>query len=347
MEWNALAERSPRQAFVEMGQGFQWTFALHAAAKIGVADLLADGPRPCAELAEATGTQAPLLARLLRMLASGGVFAEVEPGVFALTPVSELLREGPGSLRGVALMWGQEGPLAWGDLVGTLRTGRTGYRLKAGTSEWEYYAAHPEAAAVFNDGMTALSRMQADAVVAAYDFPASGTLVDVAGGHGTLLATILRARPGLRGVLFDAPAVVAGARPVLQAAGVADRCETVGGDFFEAVPDGGDVYTLKLILHDWDDERAAAILRNCRRAMGERGTLLILDTVVPPGVAGASGEFVQALRRDVNMMAWTGGRERTAEQLGALLAAAGFRLARVLPTASILGVVEAHPASAA
>jgi hypothetical protein len=344
MDWNGLAERAPHRALVEMGQGFQWTLALHAAAKIGVADLLADGPRPCAELAEATGTRAVPLRRLLRMLASGGVFAELRPGVFALTPAAELLRDVPGSMRGAALLWGQEGLLAWGDLVGTLRTGRTGYQLRTGMREWEYYAAHPEAAAVFNDGMTALSRMQADAVVAAYDFPASGTVVDVAGGHGTLLATILRARPGLRGVLFDAPTVVEGARPVLEAAGVADRCALVGGDFFEAVPDGGDVYTLKLIIHDWDDERAVAILRSCRRAMGDQGRLLILDTVVPPGVAGTSAEFVQALRRDVNMMAWTGGLERSAEELGALLAAAGFRLARTVPTASVLGIVEARPA---
>jgi hypothetical protein len=277
------------------------------------------------------------------MLAGGGVFAEVEPGVFALTPTAELLREGPGSLRGLALLWGEAGPVAWGDLLGTLRTGRTGYQLMTGMREWEYYAANPEAAAVFNGGMTALSRMQADAVVAAYDFPATGTVVDVAGGHGTLLAAILRARPGLRGVLFDAPAVVAGARPVLEAAGVADRCGVVGGDFFEAVPAGGDVYTLKFIVHDWDDERAAAILRTCRRAIGAGGTLLILETVVPAGAAGPSAEFVTALRRDVNMMAWTGGRERTAEEFGVLLDAAGFRLERVLPTTSVLGIVEALP----
>jgi predicted O-methyltransferase YrrM len=344
MEWSALTERAPRQALLEMIQAFQLTKAINAATTIGVADLLADGPRPCAELAEATGTKAPLLGRLLRMLASVGVFAEVESGVFGLTPAAELLRERPGSLRGFALLYGQPGQLAWSDLVGTLCTGQTGYQLTTGMREWEYYARNPAVAALFNGGMTALSQMQADAVVAAYDFPAAGTVVDVAGGHGTLLATILRARPGLRGVLFDAPSVAAGARSVLEAAGVADRCQTVGGDFFQAVPGGGDVYTLKLIIHDWDDERAAAILRTCRRAMGEGSTLLILDSVVPSGLAGSSAEFVQALRRDVNMMAWTGGLERTAEEFRALLETSGFQLVRVAPTASVLGLVEARPA---
>jgi hypothetical protein len=343
MEWNALTERAPRQALTEMILAFQWTRALHAAARIGVADQLADGPRPCAELAEETGTRAPLLARLLRMLASGGVFAEVEPGVFGLTPAAELLRDRPGSLRGLALLYGESGQVAWSDLVGTLRTGQTGYQLATGMREWEYYARNPEAAAVFNDGMTSLSQQQADAVVAAYDFPAAGTVVDVAGGHGTLLATILRARPGLRGLLFDSPSVVAGAGSVLAAAGVADRCQTVGGDFFQAVPAGGDVYTLKLIIHDWDDEPATAILRTCRRAMQGGSTLLLLDGVVPFGPAGTSAEFVQALRRDVNMMAWTGGLERTVEQFRALLEAAGFELERVTPTPTALSLLEARP----
>jgi predicted O-methyltransferase YrrM len=339
-----MDERRPRQAFLEMVLGFQWTQAVHAAAALGVADLLADGPRSCTALAEATGTQAPFLHRLLRMLASAGMFAEVEPGVFGLTPLAALLRDGPGSMRAYALFYAELGPIAWGELVGVLRTGRTGYQLATGMSEWEYYAANPQAGAVFDAGMTALSGQQAAAIVDAYDLPSTGTVVDVAGGHGTLLATMLRARPGLRGVLFDQPHVVAGAPSLLAAAGVADRCEVVGGDFFEAVPAGGDLYTLKLILHDWEDERAVAILRSCRRAMGAGASLLVVETVVPPGLAAPSEERAAAARRDVNMMVWTGGRERTADQFRALLADAGFRLARVVPTAGGPGLIEAQPA---
>ena len=326
-----------------MIRGHHLTHALQAAAELGVADLLADGPRSCAALAEATGAHAPLLHRLLRFLASNGVFAETEPGMFALTPEAELLRDVPGSLRGVALLQGELGTLCWRELADVVRTGRTGYQLATGMTEWEYYAQNPQAGAVFNAGMTALSQGQAEAILGAYEFPETGTVVDVAGGHGTLLAALLQARPRLRGILFDMPRVVAGAGPLLENAGVAGRCEVVGGDMFAAVPDGGDLYTLKMILHDWDDERAGAILRNCRRAMGERGRLLIVDTVVPPGPATQSPEFAVACGRDLNMMAWTGGRERTAEEFRELLDAAGLRLLRVVPTATPLSLVEASP----
>jgi hypothetical protein len=335
---------APRQTVSQMIHGFKLSHAVCAAARLGVADLLADGPRSCLELARATGTRAPLLRRLLRMLASAGVFAEVEPGVFGLTPEAGVLRDTPGSLRASVLLWVELGKIAWGDLVGVVRTGQTGYQLATGMREWEYYARHPEAGAVFDAAMTAFSQPLADAVVAAYDFPAAGTVVDVAGGRGALLAAILRARPALRGVLFDQPHVVAGAPAVLEAAGVADRCAVVGGDFFRAVPDGGDVYTLKWILHDWDDERAAAILHTCRGAMGERGALLVLEHVMPDGPAARNPECFDACRADLDMMAWTGGRERTADEFRALLGAAGFHLRRMIPASPGLHLLEASPA---
>src|SRR6266545_1031554 len=199
------------------------------------------------------------------------------------------------------------------------------------------------AGAVFNAGMTSGTRARAEQLVATYDFPTTGTVVDVAGGHGALLAAILQARPGMRGVLFDAPHVVGGAQPLLEAAGVADRCTVVGGDFFESVPRGGDVYTLKLIIHDWDDERATTILRNCWRAMDGHGTLLVMEGVMPSGIATKATEYFDAARADVTMMMWTGGKHRTVDEFRDLFGAAGFTLGRVIPTGSRYSVVEAHP----
>jgi hypothetical protein len=332
-----------RQRVDQMIHGFELTEAVHAAAKLGLADLLADGPRRCAELAAATGAQTTLLHRLLRFLASVGVFAEAEPGVFALTPEAELLRDVPGSMRATAMLWGELGTLAWRDLAGVVRTGQTGYQLATGMREWEYYAQNPGAGALFNASMTSGSQAQADAIVAAYDFPVVGAVVDVAGGHGALIAAILRSRPAIRGVLFDAPHVAAGAQPILEAAGVADRCKVVGGDFFQSVPEGGDLYTMKLILHDWDDERAATILRNCWRAMDGRATLLVIEGIMPSSIATQATEFYEAARSDVNMMAWTGGKRRTADEFREVLGAAGFRLGRIFPTTTPLSLIEAHP----
>jgi len=344
MDTRAAPEATPRQAVDGMIRGYMLSHAVCTAARLGLADRLADGPRACAELAEATGTRAPLLRRLLRLLASAGVFAEVEPGVFALTPEAELLRDTPGSLRAAALLWGELGTIAWRELTGVVQTGRTGYQLATGLREWEYYAQHPEAGAVFDAAMTAGARVWADAVVAAYDFPATGTVVDVGGGQGALLAAILRARPALRGVLFDAPHVVAAAPAVLAAAGVGDRCTLVGGDFFQALPEGGDVYTLTRILHDYDDERAAAILRTCRRAMAAHGVVLVMDRVIRSGPATRTPESFEAHRADVTMMVWTGGLERTAEEFRALFEAAGLRLRRILPTTTGQHLIEATPA---
>jgi hypothetical protein len=186
--------------------------------------------------------------------------------------------------------------------------------------------------------MTGLSQMVGGAVVEAYDFSPFGTIVDVAGGQGSLLAQVLRSASKSRGVLFDAPRVVEGAGPNLEAAGVADRVERVGGDFFESVPTGGDLYTLKWIIHDWDDERSVAILKSCRRAMGPAAKLLLLEAVIPPGNAPMLGKFL-----DLNMMVITGGKERTEREFAALLAEAGFRLTRVIPTKSPVSIVEATP----
>jgi PPOX class F420-dependent enzyme/OxyR family protein len=328
--------------------------AVYVAAKLRIADALADGPKTAAELANVSDTHAPSLYRLLRALASLGVFAEEVVGVsqtpasrsrtpdgsFRLTPLADLLRSDmAGSLRAAALHFGD--PFWWrtmGELLYSVQTGKTAPQHLYGVDEWRYLAQHPETAAVFNDSMTANTRRQIPAILAAYDFSEIGTLVDVAGGHGALLSAILGDYSAMRGILFDLPPVVAGAGPLLQAGGVAERCEIVGGNMFETIPGGGDAYLLKLILHDWDDERASQILENVRRAMGEAARLLLVENVIEPG-----NEPQPAKLLDLVMLVNFGGRERTTVEWEDLLAKAGFRLARIVPTRANVSIIEASP----
>jgi len=257
--------------------GFQASRAIYVAAELGIADLLAESARTVQHLAAATGTRAPLLYRLMRALAGRGVFAEREDGRFVMTALAEPLRtDAPGgSARGYALLAGQSfAQRPWEELLATLRTGEPGFDLVYGASLFEYLAGNAEASEVFNDAMTSNTSREADAVVAAYDFRGLGTIVDVAGGHGGLIAAILAANTDTRGVLFDRPHVIAGARATLQGRGLADRCELVGGDMFASVPPGGDAYVIKRTVHDWDDDRACTILENCSRAMNDGGRVL-------------------------------------------------------------------------
>jgi hypothetical protein len=321
--------------------GYRITQMIHVAAKLGLADLLADGPQSSGDLAAQTHTHAPALYRLLRALSSFGVFREEAPDRFALTALAEPLRtEVPSSVRGVALFAGEpQSWLPWGDLAHTVTTGESAFRHVFGVDNWTYRSTHPEANATFNAFMTSNSLRDIAAILAAYDFGGFTTLVDVGGGQGALLAGILQAHPALRGVLFDQPHVVALAPPVLEAAGITDRCTVVAGDFFQAVPPGGDIYVLRRIIHDWDDAESAAILRQCHRAMSAEGTLLLIEGVIQP----ANQPDVTKLS-DINMMVSQGGRERTAEEYAALLAEAGFRMTRVLPTEWRSSIVEAVPA---
>jgi hypothetical protein len=329
---------SPSDQMLQMISGFWVSRALYVAAKLGFADHLHDQARTAAELAAVTGTHAPSVYRVLRALASVGVFVEDEQGRFAVTPLGETLRSAvPGSQRAFAISeLGGGHYTAWGDVLHSVQTGAIAFDHVFGTPVWDYYAAHPEEAQVFNDSMTGLTRMVEAAVVDAYDFAPFAKIVDVGGGHGGFLAAILRANPAATGVVFDAPQVIAGTSPHLVAAGVAERCTAVGGDFFQSVPPGGDLVTLKAIIHDWDDERSLAILKNCHQAMAPGATLIVVDTVIPPGNTPAMGKFI-----DLIMLVMTGGRERTEEQFRNLLAAAGFTLTRVIPTRSPFSVVEA------
>jgi len=321
--------------------GFRVSQALYAAAELGIADLLAGGPRSADDLATASGAHAPSLYRVLRLLASEGVFTETDSGRFALTPMAEALRrDAPGSLHPMVLfnacetMW-----KSWGHLVHAVRTGEPAFDHAHGVDLFEYFRRHPDEWAVFNQLMTNQTAPITRAVALAYDFSPCGTIVDVGGGRGALALGLLEAYPHLRGVVFDQPAVAAGARRAIEAAGLADRCEAVGGDFFAAVPEGGDTYLAKFILHDWDDERCVAILRACRRAVPADGRLLVIELLIPPG-----DERSYAKSQDVNMLVNLTGRERTEAEYRTLYEAAGFALTRTIPAHGELHVIEGIPA---
>lgn len=331
----------PSVALKRLVDGYQVTQAIHVVATLGIADLLRDGPRASDDLAAMTDTHPGALYRLLRALASVGVFAEESDRRFALTPLGDCLRsDAPEPVNGWAAFIGRPYHWsAWADLLHSVRTGENAFQHLHGMDVWEYRVAHPEENVIFNGAMTALSRRAAEAVLAAYDFGRFRRVVDIGGGRGALLAAILTRHPDTQGVLFDLPHVVANAERLLRDAGVADRCEVVGGDFFAAVSDGGDAYMLRAILHDWEDTEATAILLSCRRAIAAEGRLLVIEWLVSPSNEGRDGKF-----SDLNMLVSPGGRERTREEYSTLIAAAGFRLTSVFPTAIGLAVIESVPA---
>jgi SAM-dependent methyltransferase len=330
---------APEQVFLQMATGYWVSQAIYAAAKLGVADMLKGGPRTVEELAAEAGADAPTLYRLMRALSSVGIFAEAGERRFASAPLSKFLESGPGSMRAFVLHILEDPSWeAWGELTGSVRTGETGFaRAHEGAGIFDYYAVHPESAVPFNAAMVELSAVVGAAVVEAYDFTPYEKIVDVGGGHGGLLTRVLKAAPAARGVVFDQPHVVEGTTAAMEAEGVSrERFEVAGGDFFEAVTEGGDAYLLKFIVHDWDDERSVTILRNCHRAMRDGGRLLLVETVVPEGAGDAFPKWF-----DLHMLILTGGRERTATEFRELLARAGFELTRVVPTNSPLCVIEA------
>lgn len=329
----------PAVALIQMLTGYWISKALSVAAELGVADHLREGPRASDDLATTCGVRAAPLYRLLRALASVGVFREEEGGRFALTPLAELLcSDAPGSMRALARMYGSEQFRAWAGLEDSIRTGEPGFGQVFGTSYFDYLESHPPSGEVFNEAMTGWTTQLADAVATAYDFSGSRQVVDVGGGLGVLLSTILRANPTMEGVLFELPRVAADAKPFLEKAGIADRCTTVGGDFFESVPDGGDTYVLAQILHDWDDDHCGVILGSCRQAIHSDGRLLVVEQVVPPPNEPSLGKWL-----DLHMLVLLGGQERTESEYRSLLAAAGFELTRVIPTQAGASIVEAVP----
>jgi hypothetical protein len=319
--------------------GFQITQAIRVASILRIADHLNDGVRSAGELAGLTKSHPDSLYRLLRALAAVGVFQEEEGRKFALTPMGDCLRtdsETPlgawAEVVGTPYFWE-----TWGHLLHSVQTGENAFQKLNGKDVWQFRAEHPEHGATFDRAMTQLSRGGADAVIRAYDFSAFRHIVDVGGGQGLMLAAILRAHPHMRGTLFDQPDVVARARAVLMESGVIDRCGMVGGSFFEMVPEGANAYLMRVVIHDWEDDEAIAILKVCRRAMVETAKLLLIERLVAPPNEMPATKF-----GDLNMLVSPGGRERTREEFSHLFAKSGLELARVVP-AGLHNVIEARP----
>ncbi len=339
----ANQEKSQLPAPVQMLQiisGFWIARGVYVIAKLGIPDLLTSGPKTANELAESTETHGPSLYRVMRALASVGILRSEENDRFALTPLSEtLVTDAPGSLRWFTVSeLGQEHYPAWGNLMQSVRTGEIAFDHFYGMDVWQYFHKNPEDAAVFNDSMSGMTAAANDVIMSLYDFSSFSKVVDVGGGHGSLIISILKTNPQLKGVLFDAPEVVVGARSRIEAAGLTDRCEAVSGDFFEKVPAGGDAYVMKWIIHDWDDNRAVTILKNCRSHMAPNCRLILVDCVVPEGDEPHFSKFI-----DLNMLVMTGGKERTATEFEKLFEAAGFKLLRVITTDLPTSIIEGQP----
>jgi hypothetical protein len=330
---------NPAQQVLQVATGYMASSCLYAAITLNVADHLKGGPLTMAELAKATGANEEALYRVLRLLASLGIFDEVSPGQFALTPAADLLRKDvPGSLRGMAVFLPD--PLhyrIYGNVMHSLSTGAPAAEFTLGMPVFQYLEKDQAYSQVFNDAMTAMSAPVADAAIEVYDFSGIGLLVDVAGGHGEVLMSILRACPSVKGILADLGHVVDGAKPRIASARLADRMQAVACDFFQAVPAGGDAYIMKHIIHDWDDERASTILKNIATAMGtKKGKVILLESVLAAGNTPDFGKFI-----DIEMLLFPGGRERTADEFKSLFERSGFHLTKIVPTKSPLSVVEA------
>lgn len=337
-------DASARLKLFQLATSHYISHAIYVAAELRLADQMAAGPQSCERLAEATSTHASSLRRLLRLLASAGVVSEMDDDRFALTPIGEYLRSDvPDSSRAMALLFA--GPMmgSWNELLHAVRTGEKVFERVFGMDPFRYMAEHPEQAAMFNEAMTAVSTQAARAVAAAYDFSSFHTIADVGGGYGTLLMTILRANPGLRGILFDLPHVVEGARKQIETANLSDRCEVIGGSFFETVPRGADVYLLKSVIHDWDDDKSIAILKRCHAAMGPSKKLLLVEVVMPARIEPSLRNYITT-GSDVNMLVAIGGRERTDAEYRSLYEASGFRLERLIPLeGSLASIIEGVP----
>lgn len=326
---------------IQMCAGGWVAAAVYAAAKLGLADHLADGPRTADELAARTGTHAPSLYRFLRTIAGFGIVTEGDAQRFALTALGEALKTGaPGAARSTLLAFG--GPAfwhTWEEIGYSLETGKPAFDHVWGMPFFDYLAQRPEAAAHFSEAMIGFHGSEPPTVAEAYDFSGIGTVVDVGGATGNMLAALLTRHPRLRGVLFDLPHVVGAAPALLKERGVETRVRIETGSFFERVPAGGDAYLLSHIIHDWSEAQCLTILGHCRRAMGANARLLIIETVLPEGDTPHQGKL-----QDLVMLLFPGGQERTEREYAALLEKAGFRLRRVVPTTSVVSIVEAAPA---
>jgi len=328
----------PHAQLVQMSMAHWVSQIVHVAAKLNLADHLANEPKNADQLAKITETHAPSLYRLMRTLASLGILTEDEAHRFALTPVGEAMKTGaPGCARATILSiasdWWIRG---FGELLYSVQTGKPGFEKSLGMPIFDWFAKNPEEASLFNETMIGVHGAEPAAVAAAYDFSGMKTIVDVGGGTGNLLTTILAKNPGLRGVLYDLPYVVREARSLIQTRGLSDRVTTEAGSFFESIPSGGDAYMFSHIIHDWSEDQCLTILGNCRRAMGPESRVLLIEMVLPAGNTPHPGKML-----DMMMLVGPGGRERSEEEYRQLLAKARLRLTRIVPTETAVSVVEA------
>jgi len=331
---------SPVVLLRDLVTGMRFTQLIYVAAKLGIADLLKDGSKSIDELASKVGAHPRALYRVLRALASIGIFAEVGDRKFELTALGEPLQDRvPGSVRASAIMNGDEWRWKpWGDLLNCVTTGDTPFKRVFGMSQWEYLTRNVEAGTIFNKMMSASTVRTADAVIEAYDFSGVNRVIDLAGGRGALIAAILKRHPHVQGVLTDLPLVANEAKAFIKSEGLEDRCEIIGGDYFQSVPSGGDIYTLKSAIIDEEDNGVVTILKNCRRAMGNHARLLIMETIMSPhGSPSPANVF------DVQMMVVHGSQLRTEEEHRALFEKAGFKVNRILATRSELSIIEGVP----
>jgi hypothetical protein len=331
---------TPATRIAELIKGLENTQLLHVVAKLGIADLLDDGPKTAEELAEATGANAPLLFRVLRALAADHVFSQDDAGRFGLTWESAYLRTGvPGSLRSFAIMSGDEWYVrTYRGLYDMVKTGKYAFETVFGEKIYEYLEKHPEDLRSFHEFMDENSRYHAPVILEHFDFSRYSKIVELGVGRASLILLLLQRFPALRAVLFDAPHVLKGTRPLLEAAGLAERCEFVEGSFHESVPSGGDVYLIRNVLTDWNDEQVLRILRNCRKAMPPEAVLLISEPVLEEGPAPYKARLC-----DIMVMVGCDGKQRTGTEWKALLNQAGFDLSAVHPTGPYNSVVEARP----
>jgi hypothetical protein len=343
---------NPHAQLDRMITGYWLSQAIYAAAKFGIADLLAAGPRSIDDLAQETSTNADALYRLLRALASVGIFAEGPPRQFALTPLAEPLQANvPESKRALALMSGDEQFHAWTEIVYSVQTGKKAFDRVFGKPIFDYLGEHRDKAQIFDAAMVGIHGRESGAVASAYDFTDINAIVDIGGGNGSQIIALLQANPHMRGILFDLPHVIERAKQSIAAAGVADRIELVPGSFFDAdafsklpLPRGEDrgegapgvAFFMRHIIHDWEDEKSLTILRNCHRAMPAHGRLLVVESVIPPGNEPFAGKFL-----DLVMLLIPGGKERTEDEYRDLFAQAGFSLSKIVPTGSEVSVIEA------
>ena len=323
------------QKIIGMISGYWSSQVLYVIAKLGLADLLKQGPKTAEELASATHTHPRSLYRLLSSSVSLGLFAEDEQKRFSLTPLSDWLQSDvPGSQRATAVIVGDLLYRAWGELLYSVQSGSVAFEKVHGMAFFDYLSKNPEQASVFDEAV-GMHAWATTAILEAYDFSGIQVLADIGGGNGSAIKAILKKYPGMRGILFDMPVVAERAKGNIQAAGLANRCQVIGGSFFESVPSGAHAYIMRHVIHDWDDEKSARILKNVHGAMGKDGKLLLAEYVMPPGNTPS-----MARGSDLVMLVISGGKERTEEDFRALYERAGFCLTKIVPTKAGICVIE-------